>query len=76
MKRRLIGHLKGYINQTNDKYAKVCKESIAWLEKQGEQILANSAKTCKDEQKTAWSEEDERIRDERIRKEMQSVINY
>jgi hypothetical protein len=30
---------------------------LAWLEKQGnnEQILANSAKTCKD----AWSEEDE-----------------
>ena len=27
------------------------KEMIAWVEKQGEQILANSAKTCKDEQK-------------------------
>ena len=27
------------------------KEMIAWLEKQSEQILANSAKTCKDEQK-------------------------
>lgn len=33
----LIGHLKGYINQTNDKYAEVCKKAIAWLEKQGEQ---------------------------------------
>lgn len=32
----LIGHLKGYINQTDDKYAEVCKKAIAWLEKQGE----------------------------------------
>lgn len=30
---------------------------IAWLEKQGEQIPANFEKTCKDEQKSAWSEE-------------------
>lgn len=29
------------------------------LEKQGKQILANSAKTCKDEQKPAWDERDE-----------------
>lgn len=28
-------------------------EWAAWLEKQGEQVLDNSAKTCKDEQKTA-----------------------
>ena len=27
------------------------QEGVDWLEKQGEQILANSAKTCKDEQK-------------------------
>jgi len=26
-----------------------------WIEKQGEQILANSAKTCKDEQKPHWN---------------------
>lgn len=32
----LIGHLAGYINQTNYKYAKVCKEAITWLKKQGE----------------------------------------
>ena len=32
---------------------------IAWLEKQGSQNLANSAKTCKVEQNPAWSEEDE-----------------
>ena len=31
----LIGHLEGYINQTDDKYAEVCKKAIAWLEKQG-----------------------------------------
>ena len=35
------------------------KSMIAWLEKQGSQNLANSAKTCKDEQNPAWSEEDE-----------------
>ena len=29
------------------------RDMIAWLEKQGEQIPANSAKTCKDEQKHA-----------------------
>lgn len=48
------------------------KECFAWLEKQGEQNLANSAKTCKKSQrmvsaeakealydKPAWSEDDE-----------------
>lgn len=30
----LIGHLEGYINQTDDKYAEVCKKAIAWLKKQ------------------------------------------
>lgn len=34
-------------------------EIIEWLEKQGSQNLANSAKTCKVEQNPAWSEEDE-----------------
>lgn len=37
---------------------------IAWLEKQGEQILANSAKTCKDGQKPAWSKKDEEYFDD------------
>ena len=36
-------------------------EILSWLEKQGEQILANSAKTCKDEQNPAWSEDDEKF---------------
>lgn len=39
-------------------YKGVHDKHIAWLEKQGKQILANSAKTCKDEQTPAWSEED------------------
>ena len=52
----LIGHLKACRKNTRsevmlDEYAKW----IAWLE----QILANSTKTCKDEHKPAWSEEDE-----------------
>lgn len=34
---------------------------LAWLEKQGEQNLANSAKTCKDGQNHAWSEDDEKL---------------
>lgn len=34
----LIGHLKGYINQTDNKYAEVCKKAIEWLEKQGEKM--------------------------------------
>lgn len=34
-------------------------EIVSWLEKQGGQILANSCETCKNEQKTAWSERDE-----------------
>lgn len=43
------------------------EDLLDWLEKQNRQILANSAKTCKDEQKLSnlesigkdWSEEDE-----------------
>ena len=38
----LINHLKGYINQTNERYGEVCKDAIAWLEKQGEQKPADS----------------------------------
>jgi len=34
----LIGHLKGYINQTDNKYAEVCKKAISWLEKQGKKL--------------------------------------
>jgi len=46
-------------NVYNDESIDSAKEALAWLKKQGEQILANSAKTCKDVQKSAWSEEDE-----------------
>ena len=38
---------------------------ITWIEKQGEQNLTNSAKTCKIEQKP-WSKEDEKMLDEII----------
>lgn len=34
----LISHLKGYINQTDNKYAEVCKKAINWLEKQGKKL--------------------------------------
>lgn len=34
----LISHLKGYINQTDNKYAEVCKKAISWLEKQGKKL--------------------------------------
>ncbi len=45
------------------------EQLVSWLEKQGEQILANSAKTCKDEQKPVeWSEEDEKIFKESLTK--------
>ena len=37
----------------------ILSHAIKVLEKQGEQILANSAKTCKDSPNTAWSKDDE-----------------
>lgn len=37
------------------------KQIVAWLEKQGSQNLANSAKTCNVEWNPAWSEEDENM---------------
>ena len=45
---------------TNEDKIKI-EKCIAWLEKQGSQKLANSEKTCKIEQKPAWSEEDEKM---------------
>ena len=47
----LIGHLKGYINQTDNKYAEVCKKAIAWLEK----------KEPSQQRPLEWREEDKRI---------------
>lgn len=38
-----------------------CGDFTFHVEKQSEQIPANSAKTCKDEQKPTWSEEDETV---------------
>lgn len=59
----------------DDAYLKGISDARNELEKQGEQILTNSAKTCKDEQKPqrmsivykpAWSEEDEYTLNETI----------
>lgn len=47
-----ISHFKECINviKDNDEYKEYLSNKVlAWLEKQGEQNLANSAKTCKDE---------------------------
>lgn len=55
----LIGHLKGYINQTDNKYAEVCKKAISWLEKQAVQ--------------KSWSEEDEQMIQDII-EAMQDII--
>ncbi len=57
---------------------------ITWLEKQGEQILANSAKTCKVEPKSAeWNKEDEQnlnvcisyIPDEYLRRWLKDAVH-
>ena len=50
IRKAIINVFEGNTPYTSDEEA---KKYIAWLEKQGEQILANSAKTCKDEQKSA-----------------------
>ena len=56
-------------------YGKSKADAIAWLEKQGEQNLANSAKTCKVEQKPAeWSEEDMKMSEEDVK--MREAIEY
>lgn len=51
----LIGYFDKLIDENSEwGLTKETREKIiTWLEKQGEQILANSAKTCKDEQKPA-----------------------
>lgn len=61
----LINIVKGACDKYGIKYHgdEITEEKLlAWLEKQGKQNLANSEKTCKDEQNPAWSEEDERIK--------------
>lgn len=55
VRKELLEHCRKHAEMYNtlltaQEYSKV-QSWIAWLEKQGEQILANSAKTCKDEQK-------------------------
>lgn len=44
------------------------EELIAWLEKQGSQNLDNSEKICKDEQNPAWSEENEYVYNEILKR--------
>lgn len=53
IKKWLISQLKIKSDGTNSELDIMIDKAISWLEKQGEQILANSAKTCKDEQKPA-----------------------
>ena len=60
IRNRIIGYLKQDIEEHPERKERI-EEMLAWLEKQGSQNLANSAKTCKVEQKPAWSEEDEKM---------------
>ena len=72
IRKRIIATISLYYGEPLEEEA---KEMIAWLEKQNKQILANSAKTCKDEQKHSnlesngedWNDEDE--------KEWRDIIN-
>ena len=60
---------KNHQKDIDDAYLKGICDAKRELEKQGEQNLANSAKTCKDEQKpTEWSEEDS--------KRLQRIIDF
>jgi len=52
IKKEIIDIVKSQKEQQCHIDGSVYDKMIAWLEKQGKQILANSAKTCKDEQKT------------------------
>jgi len=53
IKKEIIDIVKSQKEQQCHIDGSVYDKMIAWLERQGEQILANSAKTCKDEQKPA-----------------------
>lgn len=58
IRNRIIGYLKQDIEEHPERKERI-EDMLAWLEKQGSQQLANSAKTCKDEQNPAWSKEDD-----------------
>lgn len=70
------GHIWGMCARDNGVDILLDKQLFKHLEKQNKQILANSAKTCKDEQKRsnlesiepAWSEEDEKEWNDIIKK--------
>lgn len=59
IRKRLIDFFEDWRKNRSHCWGIAVSKILTWLEKQGEQILTNSAKTCKDEQKTAWSERDE-----------------
>ena len=59
LRKTTIAFLKDFVEQGYENAV----ECVNWLEKQqDEQILANSAKTCKDEQRLAWCETLEKLR--------------
>lgn len=60
IRKAIIEHLRQDIELGQILSEEVGSDWIAWLEKQGEQNLANSAKTCKNDEEI-WSEEDERL---------------
>lgn len=60
IRKAIIEHLRQDIELEQILSEEVGSDWIAWLEKQGEQNLANSAKTCKNDEEI-WSEEDERL---------------
>ena len=55
----IIKKLIGLVKETEFLSEENRASLLDWLEKQGEQNHANSAKTCKDGQKPVWSEDDE-----------------
>lgn len=60
IRKAIIEHLRQDIELEQILSEEIGSDWIAWLEKQGEQNLANSAKTCKNDEEI-WSEEDERL---------------
>jgi len=66
IRKEMLDFFKQFYDIKNVKFVDV-EPWIAWLEKQGSQQLATSAKTCKVEQKSAeWSDEDEKMLNDAI----------
>lgn len=60
IRKAIIEHLRQDIELEQILSEEVGSDWITWLEKQGEQNLANSAKICKEDEED-WSEKDEKI---------------